>query len=88
MEKVGVEMKNLWLRIFFVGSDSPTVIKNPSTAQFEIESAYIGCKFEICGIKNGFWRLSCQIANFRYFAGISDFHIVGGFGVQQVRQSR
>ena len=27
-----------------------------------------------------FLRLSCQIANSRYFWGISDFHIIGNFG--------
>ena len=67
LEKVGVKMKNLWLRIFFVGSDGSTVIKNPFLAQLEIESVYLQCVFEICTIKNGFLRLSCQIANSRYF---------------------
>lgn len=40
-EKVGVKMKNLWLRIFFVVSDGSTVIKNPFLAQLEIESVYL-----------------------------------------------
>ena len=40
-EKVGVKIKNLWLRIFFVGSDGSTVIKNPFLAQLEIESVYL-----------------------------------------------